>query len=72
MSADDESHDDGDRESARSESNSENYKTESSLSDSERGDDNTEVTATEPELSDDSLCEVDGFSSHFDEHGGSQ
>ena len=72
LSADDESDDDDDRESARSESNSENDKTESSLSDSKRGDDNTEATATEPELSDDSLCEVDGCSSHFDEHGGSQ
>ena len=72
LSADDESDDVGDRELARSESNIKNDNTELSLSDSEGGDDSTEPTATEPEFSDDSLCEVFGFSSHFDEHGGSE
>ena len=63
LSADDVSDADDDRVSTKSELN-----IELCSSDSERGDDNTEATATEPELSDDSLCEVDGFSSHFDEH----
>ena len=40
---------------------------------SESTDDNSKATATEPaELSDDSLRELDNFSSLFDEHGGSE
>ena len=58
LSADNESDDDGDRVSTRSELN-----IELCSSDSESADDNTKATTTEPELSDDSLCEVDGFSS---------
>ncbi|XP_074639425.1 uncharacterized protein LOC141897706 [Acropora palmata] len=67
FSADDESDGDDDLESTKSELN-----IELCSSDSESTDDNTKATTTEPELSDDSLCEVDGFSSHFDQHGGSQ
>ena len=47
----------------RGESDIENSNTELSFSDSET--DNT----TEPEVSDDSMCELDGISSLFDEHG---
>ena len=68
---DDESDGDDDRESAKSESNSENDNAEFFLSDSERADDNTETTATEPELSDHSKCELDGVSSLFDKRSGS-
>ena len=67
LSANDESDGDDDRESTRSEFNS-----ELCSSDSESTDDNTEATATEPELPDDSLCELDGSLSLFDEHGGSE
>lgn len=63
MSADDVSDADDDRVSTKSELN-----IELCSSDSESADDNTKATTREPELSDDSLCEVGGFSSHFDEH----
>lgn len=65
LSEDDESVGDDYQESiaTRGESDSENSNTELCFSDSET--DNT----TEPEVSDDSMCEVDGISSLFDEHG---
>ena len=68
---DNESDGDEDRESARSESNNENDNTELSLSDFERADDNTEATTTEPKLSEDSVCELYGITSLFDERTGS-
>ena len=65
LSEDDECFGDDYQESiaTRGESDIENSNTELSFSDSET--DNT----TEPEVSDDSMCELDGISSLFDEQG---
>ena len=60
--------DDTDSSVTDSESNSGDDKTELSCSDSEI--DNTEATSMQAELSDDSVCELDGFSSLFNEDEG--